>query len=233
MKKNGIILIICLCVILTAIITGCVNQNSNEDTAVKNTVSPAVSNIATTPPITPTINNEAREALQSAFELRSSIDIIMGSIKQNGDLYRSHSDELSSQINKNQYDFPLLLNHFQTDIDNLDRTQSLMNDLNVKITIFSGDTVKWHGDTRTYAEQASSQMRQIYNDIADEQSNERGMITNTILYVKSAQQGKPDVNYYNKVLEYTNKANTSREQMNKDWFALHDILKKIEQLQNQ
>ncbi len=215
--KNGIIIIFCFCIILTTITLGCISQNSNPAP----TITP-----------TPTIDNDAWEAVQSADEVLLSIENMSNTIAQYDIPLNLHINELTSQTQSNQYNFPLLQNNFQTDLDNVDSLSPLLNDVNVTIRKFSGDTVKWHGDTRTYADQASDQMRVIYNDIDNQISTERELISNIKLYVDSTRLGRPNENYF-KMKESSEKLNNYRMQMNKDKDLLRSILKKIEQLQNQ
>jgi hypothetical protein len=214
--KNGIIIIFCFCIVLTTITLGCISQNSNPAT----TITP-----------TPTIDNDAWEAVQSADEVLLSIENISNTIAQYDIPLNSHINELTSQTQTNQYNFPLLQNIFQTDLDNVDRLPPLLNDVNITIRKFSEDTIKWHGDTRTYAEQASNQMQVIYNDINNQISTERELISNIKLYVDSTRLGRPNENYF-KMKESSEKLNNYRMQMNKDKDLLRSILKKIEQLQN-
>jgi hypothetical protein len=220
MKNLVILLICCFCIILTV---GCVSQITRENST-KYTVN------QTSITLTPTINYDAREALQSANEISLLMDKIQNIIIQNDVPVNSHMNEFVLENQKNQLNFPVLLRNFQTDLDTIDSTQPLLNDLNIKITQFSGDTVRWHGDTRTYAEQASTQMRAIYNDISDATSNERGLISYVKLCVASAQEGKSNINC--QLDEYTTKMNNNRIQANKDRDSLRDTLKKIEELQN-
>jgi hypothetical protein len=214
--KNGIFLIFCF-FILTTITMGCVSQNSNPPASIAPT---------------PTIYNDPREALQNANEVLLSIENITNTIVQNDIPLNSHITELTSQIATNQYNFLHLQNSFQTDLDNVDNLQPLLNDLNSTLIRFSGDTVKWHGDTRSDAELASRQMQVIYYDINNQTITERELITDIISYVNSTRLGRPNENYY-KVKESSEKMNNYRIQMNKDRELLLITLKKIEQLQNQ
>ncbi len=215
--KNGILIVFCFCIILTTITVACISQNS----------SPA-KNI--TP--TPTIDTDIYEAVQSANKVSLSIENISNAIAQYDIPLNLHINEFTSQTQTNQYNFPLLQNNFQADLDNVDRLRPLLNDLNISITKFSGDTANWHGDTRTYAEKASNQMRLIYNDMINQISTERELISNIKLYIDSTRLGRPNENYY-KMKESSEKLNNYRMQMNKDMELFKSTLKKIEQLQNQ
>ncbi len=214
--KNGILLVFCF-FILTIATMGCVSQNSNPPASIAPT---------------PTIDTDPQEALQNANEVLLSIENITNTLVQNDIPLNSHIHELTSQTATNQYNFLLLQNSFQTDLNNVDNLQPLLNDLNSTIIKFSGDTIRWHGDTRTYAEQASRQMQVIYYDINNQTLTERELITDIMSYVNSTRLGRPNENYY-KMKESSEKMNNYRIQINKDRELLMATLKKIEQLQNQ
>ena len=194
-------LIGCLCIVVTVSLAGCV------DTSASSTIESA---------------NEVVSSMNHFIENQICFD----------DTAAKNIDYWNAHINSGDKTYYAVMKAgIKTELRAIDGLQTDLDDVDNKITEFSGQTVNLNGNVKIYADQALIKMRLWESNMQEYCNSMRTYARDSQSYLNSVEAGYTDDtlvassdNAKSKALSALSKANNARSDMN-------DLLKKIEKLQ--
>jgi len=143
----------------------------------------------------------------------------------------AHTTFNDLQLNFRNPNYRMVRENIASDLENLDKWERHLNDLNREISKFAGATTHLEGDAKRYADNALTNIRAYHNEMDSAKRGYLSAYQHYDHYIRSCQLGYPDDSYYNLYQNALTKANAALERADNHISRANDSIARLEQLQ--
>ena len=177
------------------------------------------------------VNQSAKNTVLSGNNVINSANTFANQETAFTAVAQSHISTFNSEMLTTNRNYPLLYSNIQSDLTTIDSFTPYLEDLNAQIISYSGQTTNLNGNVQQYADQSLVQMRAMYSDFLDYQSEMKAYDLDLKTYVDSVAAGSPDATMLQAANAAKDKATADVDQANIAIGNVNDLQRQIQQSQ--